>query len=267
MAFIKTQNLKYDENNVIISGSASINDTIYGHFGSYHSKNIVREKLGKVLWLSEDKKNGIFLSPTRGLVEYKVITETFHEVNHHDERIKGTDIFMEPTVHTVFGDVYLLLKFLEKEGLLSVLHSVFLKESDYQRVLCHILHSVLKDGSRISCDDFISKSFASYIVPDVILSTLKTDSRYFALLGDDKIRLAFFKAFINLMRKKDTAFGHACYIDSTPLPNDIHDNPFNALCCHGVGSSEVMTRLVLVLDEGTGLPVWFNIIPGCRPSL
>ena len=37
-----------------------------------------------------------------------------------------------------------------------------------------------------------------------------------------------------------------------------------ALKCirNGVASSEVMTRLILVLDEESGLPVWYDIIPG-----
>ena len=51
-------------------------------------------------------------------------------------------------------------------------------------------------------------------------------------------------------------------MDSTPLPNDIQDNPFNALCSHGVGHVAMQTRLVLILDEGTGLPVWYTLIPG-----
>lgn len=57
-------------------------------------------------------------------------------------------------------------------------------------------------------------------------------------------------------------FGTGCYVDSTPLPNDIADNPLNALCSHGVASASVQARLVLVLDEETGLPVWFQTIPG-----
>lgn len=57
------------------------------------------------------------------------------------------------------------------------------------------------------------------------------------------------------MREIHPDFGKGCYVDSTPLPKDIDDNPFNALCCHGVSSSEVQSRLVLVLDDETGLPV------------
>ena len=51
-------------------------------------------------------------------------------------------------------------------------------------------------------------------------------------------------------------------MDSTSLPNDIDNNPFNALSCHGIDSSSIQTRLVLVLDEETGFPVWYDIIPG-----
>lgn len=56
------------------------------------------------------------------------------------------------------------------------------------------------------------------------------------------------------MRKTNPNFGKCCYVDSSPLPNDIDNNPFNALSCHGVDSSSIQTRLVLVLDEETGLP-------------
>ena len=195
-------------------------------------------------------------------MEYNASTDAFSEVDRSDPRINAEEFFPEPEVHTVFGDAYLLLQFLEKCGLISVLRSVFPKDEAYERVLCHILHGVLRDGSRISCDNFIDKSFASYMFGDVPVGTLHSDTRFFTLLGDDRVKMSFFKAFVTYMQKKDPSFGKGCYVDSTPLPNDIDDNPFNALCCHGVSSSEVMTRLILVLDEASSLPVWYDIIPG-----
>ena len=262
MAFIKAQKLVYDENGKITSGSAAIVDTQYGNFGSYHAKHTVREKLGKVLWLSEDKKSGIFMSQTRGLVEYNAVTDVFSSVEKDDERLTGTKTFPESQIHTVFGDSYMLLKFLENENLIPVLKSVFQKNPDYERLLCHILHGVLKDGSKITCDDFISKSFASYILSDVPLSSLKSDTYFFTMMGDDRTRITFFKEFVKMMRKYDPQFGKGCYVDSTPLPNDIDDNPFNAISSHGTGTSDIMERLILVLDEKTGLPVWYDVIPG-----
>ena len=93
MAFIKAQKLVYDEEGQIVSGSASIVDTQYGNYGTYHAKHTVREKLGKVLYLSQDKKTGIFLSPTRGLIEYSSTTDSFQDVEKNDPRIRTGILF------------------------------------------------------------------------------------------------------------------------------------------------------------------------------
>lgn len=263
MAFIKTQKIIRNNDGVILSGSAAVVDTIYVKSGGKsHSRHEVRERLGKVLYLSEDGKKGIFLSPTRGLVEYNSLEDTFSTVEKDDPRLQTQTLFPEPEIHTVFGDAYLLLSFLEKSGMISVLQDVFPKGEVYERMLCHVLHGILKDGSRISCEDFVLKSFSSYLIPHVPIPSLRSDTRFYTLMGTDHIKVSFFKRFVKEMQKQEPKFGKGCYVDSTPLPNDIEDNPFNALCCHGVSSSEVMTRLILVLDEKTGLPVWYDIIPG-----
>ena len=263
MAFIKAQKIVRDENGTITSGSAAVVDTVYIRTGQRnHSRQVVREKLGRVLYLSDDRKSGIFLSPTRGLVEYDSLSDTFESVGRDDARIRTQEVFPETEIHTVFGDSFLFLHFLKKCGLIPVLRTVFPKDEAYERVLCHVLHGILKDGSRISCDNFLRKSFASYILRDVPVSSLHSDTRFFTLMGEDSLKVYYFRTFVAAMQKQDPSFGKGCYVDSTPLPNDIDNNPFNALCCHGVSSSEVMTRLILVLDEATGLPVWYDIIPG-----
>ena len=78
MAFIKAQKLVRDDSGNVISGSAAVVDSVYVKTGTKsHSRQEVREKLGRVLFLSEDKKIGVFQSPTRGLVEYNASTDTF----------------------------------------------------------------------------------------------------------------------------------------------------------------------------------------------
>ena len=222
MAFIKAQKIVRDSSGVIIKGSAAIVDTIYVSTKSRsHSKQQVREKLGKVVFLSDDHKSGIFMSPTRGLIEYNSITDEFTSVNKDDPRVNDTNCFPETEIHTVFGDTYLLLNFLEKQDIISVLRTVFPKDEEYERILCHILHGILKDGSRISCDNFIQKSFASYVFKDIPIGSLHSDTRFFSLLGDDNKKMLFFKTFVAMMQKKNKNFGKACYVDSTPLPNDI----------------------------------------------
>lgn len=63
MAFIKTQKIIRDETGKIISGSAAIVDAVYVHTGGKsHSKQLVREKLGKV-YTSVQIKKVVFSSP------------------------------------------------------------------------------------------------------------------------------------------------------------------------------------------------------------
>lgn len=261
MSFLKIQKLVRDQGKVV-GGSASLVDTEYVPGAKYHAKHKVLERLGKVLYLSKDRREGIFQSPTRGIVLYNVDSQQFADVDSNDPRIAHRLPVSQPLVHTVFGDAYLLLKFLKKERLLSVLKQVFQKDRDYQRMMGHVLHGVLRDGSKIHCDDFLSKSFVSYCLDEVSLNSFHSDTQFYTQMGSDAARLAFFRSFVKYMRQKNPDFGKGCYVDSTPLPNAIRNNPFNALCSHGIQAASVQMRLVLVLDEATGLPVWYDIIPG-----
>lgn len=262
MAFIKAQKLKRDDSGNIISGSASLMKSLYNSDAKRCSSHVTLEKLGKVLFLSSDHKIGIFQSPFRGLVEYNVNTGVFTPVDVSDNRIPSMVQPQPPVIHSIFGDSYFLIEFLQKTGLTAVLRGVFDKEADYERLLCHVFHGVLKDGSKIHCNDFIARSFVSYLISNIPIQSLRSDFYFFNLMGDDKVRLKFFKNFVKHMRSTNKNFGKGCYVDSTPLPNDIHNNPFNALSCHGTEGCQQMVRLILVLDRESGLPVWFDIIPG-----
>lgn len=266
MAFIRFQNIKRDGEGHITSGSASIVDVEYkgeaknGPKG--HSKQVIREKLGRPIFISDDRKSGIFLSPVRGVVSYDVVTDTFGEVEEDDPRIVDAGLFPTPAVHTEFGDGYVFLHFLESTGLGKVLRHVFQKEADYQRVFAHIYHTVMKNSERVRCDVFLERSFIQHLVPKVPTSCLKSDTAYYAMMGADRIKMEFFKAYVKFMRKAFPGFGKACYVDSTPLPNDMDDNPFDAFTNHGTGSSENQMRMAVVLDSKIGLPVWFDIYSG-----
>lgn len=266
MAFIRIQKMKHDDRGRVIGGTAAIIDTFYDRelqkTTKGHSKQVVREKLGLPLWISDDKKSGIFLSPTRGLVSYDVNSDAFGYVESDDPRVSGTLEDVEDRVHTVFGDAFIFLSFLKNTGLDPILANVFPDDGLYQRCICHLFHTIMKNGDRSRCDLFVEKSFVSYVTPKVPSWSLRCDTAYFTEMGSDAVRIAFFKGFAAFMKKAVPGFGRACYMDSTPLPNDIDDNPFNALCSHGTGSPEIQMRLVLVIDSITGLPVWYELIPG-----
>ena len=54
--------------------------------------------------------------------------------------------------------------------------------------------AIIHYQSAILYDEFIEKSFASYVLDDVAAATLHSDTRFYSLLGDDRTRVAFFKA-------------------------------------------------------------------------
>ena len=266
MASIKVQNLKpsIEGNGRYDSGSAAIVTNEYSTQmnGTGHTAHRVVERLGRVVWLSDDRRKGIFLSDTRGLVEYDLSRDTFDEVAPGDPRIAGTNLAPVLVNHTAFGDTLLAMTVVNRSGLYDILREVFPNERDYERVLCHVLHTTIRNSARISCSNFVIHSALSYAIESINIGTLDRDSTFFDMMGTPEVKLAFFKSYIEYMRKKNPEFGIACYVDSTPLPNDIKDNPWNAFSSHGTSGEANQTRLVLILDSATGRPVWFEFIHG-----
>ena len=189
MAFIRTQNIKRNGEGIIVSGSASVAKSVYQSNARHHSRQVNIEALGKVLWLSEDGKSGIFQSPTRGLVFYDSKDDTFSFVETNDKRLNGTKAEFRPLIHSVFGDAYLSLQCLGKYGITGLLKETFGKEL-FTRTLAHVLYSFVSDGSKMTCANFIGRSMYSYFLGNVSPDSLRYDEYYFSSLGDDSLKVS-----------------------------------------------------------------------------
>ena len=261
MTFIRIQNAKKDTEGNIIGGSASIVDSVYQSEGSVRCKQVMRESLGTIVFM-DSRRSGKFMSKTRGLVHYDVDTDEFEHVSKDDSRIPDATPMIRDNIRTFFGDCDIVLNVMRDMGITGILRNIAVDDDTfYSKMVCHTLHSVLRDGSRIRCDRFIERTFLSNVI-GFDTGILRTDTRYFDSLGEYDVRVEFFKRFVQQMRQKEPGFGRGCYVDSTPLPNSITDLPTNRMCSHGVDSVGIQTRLVLVLDIRTGYPVWFDVIPG-----
>ncbi len=261
MSFLRTQNIKRDDKGNIISGSASIMNTIYDSSRQHKSKQVVVEKLGKVLWLGDSNRSGIFLNPQRGLFFYDSYTDKFMPVSADDPRLPHS-VEVTPERHVVFGTIDMFLHFLKNLGYTALLKEIFPTKQDFQRVICHLAHKFLKDGSHIHVDDFIEKTILSYYTTSISTSTLGCDTRYFSMMGSEQIKIDFFKKLVTMQQTEHPGFGKSCLVVYTPLPNDIENSHSHILCCPGTGKSVAQILLVLVLDKDTGIPVWYNLIPG-----
>ena len=268
MAYIRVQNLKINDEGIIISGTASICETIYDKNAKGSCRHEVREKLGKVLYITEDHKEGIFLSPTRGLVSYNVNRDTFSLVKENDSRLSGVYTYSKPEVHKVFGDSFLLLEVMKKTHLTEVLHEVFPKEEEFVSVIIHVLYTILRDRSSISFDDFISKSFLSYIVenPDSILD----EEVLFQKLGgwekwedekaSERTKDYFFEKLLKKMRQYNPFFGESCYAQTVTLHSIDILNPYQNMPYAQKEHIYISKKMLMAVDQDTGIPVWYEIV-------
>lgn len=120
MAFIRVQKLRTDREGNILPGSAAIMESRYVPGEKHHSRHVTIKRLGRVVWLAEDKKSGIFLSSSRGLVLYDAGSNTFSKVEKDDPRIRNMEIdewTFEAGVYKIFGDAHWLLSFLIQTGM------------------------------------------------------------------------------------------------------------------------------------------------------
>ena len=210
----------------------------------------------------DDTTCGIFNSPSRGLVFYNLKEDEFTPVEPSDSRLNGTEHEYKPQrIHTNFGNMYLFFSEMGKTPYMAALRTAFGDSPElYQKVLAHITHDCLRNKSSIKCGEYLDQSALSYILTNIPESTLDCDTSYYKMLSDDRFKTAYFKALVSEMRKTHPDFGRACYVDSTPLPGEAENNPYNELCSHGTDGSVIQARMVLVLDYSTNIPVWFEII-------
>ncbi len=257
--FIRVQNIKRDENNVILSGSASVVRAVYDtSVKGGHCRQETVLNLGKVLWINEGKTKGIFDSKSRGIVEYDLTTNSFANVDRGDDRISGTKVDMQEKTHTNFGDAYIFFSLVSQSVIFNVIRETFPDERKLERVIVHLMHECLRNRSGARCGQFLEASMASYIFRSFSSSTLNCDTGYFTFMGDDNTKKIFFQTLVKHMRKEHPDFGRACYIDSTPLPNESQGFPYKALCSHGTDGLLMQARLALVMDIETGVPIWFH---------
>ena len=260
---VRAQEVVRDESGGIAGGSASVAGTGRVAGARYHSRQRVRERLGRVAGLSEGGRSGVFRSPTRGLVRYDADPDGLGPPGRGDGAPTDESSGLpEPPAHVVAGDCLPLLSVPGRSGLLGVLREAFPRDGDHGRPLAHLPRSPPRDGSRVPCDDLVARSAASHLLPDVSVPSPGSVSAYFHAMGSDAARVSLFRALVSAARASDPSLGTCCYVDPAPLLGGLADNPPDAFSSHGVGAAALRSRLVLVLDDATGIPVWYGVTPG-----
>ncbi len=260
---VRAQEVVRDESGGIAGGSASVAGAGRVAGARRHSRQRVRERLGRVAGLSEGGRSGVFRSPTRGLVRYDADLDGLGPPGRGDGALSDESSGLpEPPAHVVAGDCLLLLSVPGRSGLPGVPGEAFPRDGDCGRLLAHLPRSPPRDGSRVSCDDLVARSAASHLLPDVSVPSPGSVSAYFHAMGSDAARVSLFRALVSAARASDPSLGTCRHVDSAPLPGGLADNPPDALSSHGVGAAAPRSRLVPGPGDATGIPAWHGVTPG-----
>lgn len=245
MAFIKVQKLARDKAGSVTQGTASIVDTVYVADGKYHSKQIVREPLGKILSLSDDRRSGIFLSQRRGLVHYDAGQDAFRMLSSEEKEAIGLS-GCKAQASLTFGDAYWYLQYLLQSGLIKVLKEAFPDETLRQALLVHLLHKSLPSGRCTHLAGFLSSSFAGLLFPMQDKAVL-TREAFFSLLGQEECADRFFSALHGCWQAPESCV----LVKTSPLPWQQNvTSAGTGTCC-----------LCMAFSKASGLPVWFFFSP------
>lgn len=217
----------------------------------YKAKRIDGKKTNDVEYLGRviNKEQGIYQNRTRGLFCYS-FDKGYTSVPKSIEPKGKEKLILD------FGDVYLLDEILKLSGLRQVLESILPEDTD--TLLALLAHRTLDmcTANRYTLE-WWEGSYARILYPKAKLRSQRV-SEFLSIIGEESCQRRFFHTYLSYLSAKGRSRG--ILVDSTGLPNDIHF-PLTAINNHnGVISNE--TRLILVVDRHTKMPIYFRYAAG-----
>ena len=212
------------------------------------TKNYVN--LGRVL----DKERGIYQNRERGVFSYDIETGTYGKATV--KCVSRTRRSVKAPLIIDFGDIFFLDAFIRSNNLRSPIEAIGYGNPDTLNAM--IAYYALCSMANCHAQDWWEGSYARILYPEANLSSQRI-SDFLAAIGDEYSQRGFFGEYINLLERSGMDTGNVL-IDSSGSPNSIHF-PLTAIRNHnGEVSDEV--RLIYVVQQNTGLPIYFRYCPG-----
>jgi hypothetical protein len=206
--------------------------------------------LGRVL----DKERGIYQNRERGIFAYSLESNTYESAPaEYKPPEKGRR--KEPLI-VDFGDAFFLDEFVRNSGLIEAVDAIGYGNPD--TVSAMLSYYILCSMSNCYAQDWWEGSYARILYPNASLSSQRI-SDFLAAIGDEYSQREFFRAYFRLLEKSASRTENIL-IDSTGLPNSIHF-PLTAISNHN-GEINNEVRLIYVVQQNTGLPIYFRYCPG-----
>ena len=213
--------------------------------------------LGRVV----DKKLHIFRSRERGLFAYDIEKGEFLDPprGYDEPPARRKNARPRPKVLSVsFGDAWLLDRFLRESGLMRCVEACCAIPGPAPAIdtaWALLEFYVLCSLSNCHAEDWWELTYAHMLYPKARMSSQRAGEAL-ADLGSEEAKRAFFAEYLKLTERADDAI----LIDSTGVPN-VAKMPLTAVSNHNGVVSEGC-RLIYVVQQHTGLPLFFRVIVG-----
>lgn len=211
--------------------------------------------LGKVI----DKERLIFWKRGEGYFHFNPEDQSFTALETKDV----PDFSQNPDgarkdrhVLVDFGDSYFLKMLIDSIGYNEVLDS--LKYVNRDTLYALLFYYILEGKANVNADRWYRQNYASYLFPKANIYSQRI-SDMLMRLGDDGQRRDFLLAHIEYLLKS-TDQEVSILIDSTGMPNKC-DIPITRVSNHE-GDVNIEFRMIALVQRSTGLPIYYEIIPG-----
>jgi hypothetical protein len=152
-----------------------------------------------------------------------------------------------------YGDTNLLWESLKKSNLADVFRAILPNEQHTLNAL--LCFKIIVGEASKNAKIWYDGNYAKILFPQAKLDSQRI-SEFLVQLGSEKVQRKFFETYLSQVAK----ISGDVVIDSTGMPNEI-DIPLTEYGCHG-GEIEKETRLIMVVDRVTRMPLYFRLVAG-----
>ena len=207
-----------------------------------------------VLYLGQvvDAEKGIYRSRDRGTFTYDLETGEFGVPDWEDVPLQERN--GSPRANLDFGDGYLLHGVMEAEGLLGCIDAMGTGAEDTVAALTEFCVLTSDLGMR-NAEEWYEGNYASILYPKADLRSQRI-SDALMVIGDGQSHRDFFTEYLRTFSMDGDQL---VAVDSKGVLNAI-DIGLTETSNHN-GEVSVELRLIMVVQLGTGLPLYFRVVP------
>jgi hypothetical protein len=216
--------------------------------------------LGKVLDEEQlifiNRKNGIFrFTPPNIITPLSGNEEDYYKIVNSAKKDTRA---LEPIESVSFGGLFLTSEILNKSGLTDIFMSPFSdKKGLGDEAMSLMLYKLTHCGAFMHAKTWWEGTYARFLLPNVKLDSPRI-SEILREIGQERYWRSFFDNYVKFVKKQSPML--CALIDSTGLPNAIQTELTQINNHNGSVSREI--RLIAVLDQASGYPLYIKYVPG-----